>query len=204
MNLFAKVRYVLLVLLCLCKITHAQNQYVIKVFFYYGSKPAKGFEKIEKREFGGFHGGHVSFGIDTSEVSFHHVNGFHIFPHHSNLRGTYERVSIRDFMKDTASEKYTTFLIPLDSIGYHDLEQTVTRYIAKTPYDYAFFGMRCASAAYDLLSIAKVFKPKSRFGIIWSNFYPRLLRRQCFKLAAQNHFQVIAQPGRKSRIWEGE
>ena len=182
----------------------AQPSYVLKVFFLYGSKPAPGYEKIESPAFGGIHGGHVSIGVDTLNVSFHHVNGYHIFPKKSHLMGTYEQTRLSDFLKDTSTYKYTVFEIPLDSIQHSRLENTISAYLQSTPYDYAFLGMRCASATYDMLSHAGFFKFHSRFGMMCSNFYPRLLRKKLFRLAKEKHYQVRFQSGRKSRVWEND
>ena len=182
----------------------AQQFHVMKVFFLYGSKPASGYEKMESPSFGGIHGGHVSISIDTLNVCFHHVNGYHILPQSNHLKGTYEQMRLADFLKDTSSYKYTVIEIPLDSIQHSRLETTISGYLRSTPYDYAFLGMRCAAATYDMLSHAGFFKPRSRFWMMCSNFYPRLLRKKMFRLAKENHYQVRFQNGRKTRVWESD
>jgi len=191
-------------MILLCHYSMAQQPHFMQVFFLYGSKPAPGYEKLESPAFGGIHGGHVSIGIDSFDVCFHHVNGYHIFPTRKNLKGAYEQIRITDFLKDTSSYKYTVFKIPIDSSQYSRLENTLTGYLRSTPYDYAFWGMRCAAATYDMLSHAGFFKPRSRFGMMCSNFYPRLLRKKLFRLAKEKHYTVNYQNGRKSRIWEDD
>jgi len=128
MKKFSKTGFLIISFLFIITTVFAQGNFTIKVFFLYGSKPSKGYEKAEKREFGGLHGGHVSIGIDSFVVSFHHVNGYHFFPHHTNLKGVYERIGTSEFVKDTTEEKYTTFVIPLDSSQYNNLQYLVLFY----------------------------------------------------------------------------
>jgi hypothetical protein len=106
------------------------------------------------------------------------------------------------FVNDTASYKYTTFEIPITNEQYNKLNLIINNYLVKTPYDYAFFGMRCTAAAYDVLSQIGIFKTKTRIRNICSNFYPRLLRRKMFRLAHQKQFKIESHPGRKTRVWE--
>lgn len=180
-----------------------QDTNKIKVYFLYGSKPASGHKKVEPYYFGGKHGGHVSIGIDTAIVSFTNVNGFHIFAHREKLKGIYIYESLKGFLKDTAKCKYTIFEIPLMDSQYVKLKKVVLNYSnGKAPYDYAFFGMRCASATYDILSQIGLFKPKSRVGTIISNFYPKMLRKKMFRLAKKNNYTVTSYKGRKTRKWE--
>lgn len=197
-------RCIFIISVLICHISAAQQIRYIQVYFLYGSKPAKDYKKHEPNEFGGLHGGHVSIGIDSFNVSFHHVNGYHIFSKRKNLKGIYEKIPIVSFLKDTTSRKYTIFEIPLDSINYDKLRANIAAYLQKTPYDYAFYGMRCAAASYDMLSHAGILKQSSRLGIIYSNFYPRLLRKKLFRLAETQPYIVKYQQGSKSRIWEND
>jgi len=182
-----------------------QDITVIKVNFLYGSKPDRHYKNKEIKYFGGLHGGHVSIGIDTTVVGFGRYNGFHIFSHKHNMKGIFKIESINCFMQDTVYCKYTTFQIALKDSQYYKLKTVINNYLyTKTPYDYAFFGMRCASAAYDILSQIGIFEIKSRWGNILSNFYPKLLRKKMFTLSEQNNYIVTKQPGRISRKWEND
>jgi hypothetical protein len=183
----------------------AQESKNIEVFFLYGSKPSHGFKNQEKPYFGGKHGGHVSIGFDTAVVGFGPHNGFHIFAHRKNFKGAYKFEGIQAFRKDTVSFKYSTFEVPVTDSQYVKLQKILNNYLfVKTPYDYAFIGMRCASAAYDVLSQVGLFKSKSKWRNIFSNFYPKPFRRKMFKLAKKNNLKITTQNGRASRKWEND
>jgi hypothetical protein len=180
-----------------------QNIDTIQVFFLYGSKPAHGYRHTEAHLFGGIHGGHVSIGVDSIVIGFNHV-GIHLIPHKKHLAGMYKYEKLKNFVKDTVASKYTTFKIPLTNEQYDKLKYILGAYITQSPYDYAFFGMRCAAATYDVLSQIGLFPVKSRSGNVLSNFYPKLLRKKMFLLAHENLFKIISQPGKKSRKWEND
>ena len=175
---------------------------LIKVFFLYGSKPYSSNDTTEKHLFGGIHGGHVSIGIDSTIIGFHHLKGVRIFPHHKNLNGAYESYPLKQFIRDTVSKQYAEIDIPVSNTQYCNLRSTFLRYCNKTPYDYAFFGMRCTAAAYDLLSKTELVSPKSKTDNIISNFYPKKLRRHLFKIAKENNYIVYFKRGTSKRIWE--
>ena len=180
-----------------------QNQHTIKVYFKYGSKPARHFKKTEEKYFGGIHGGHVSIGVDTAVIGFSFYYGYHIFPNNKKLNGVYNFEGIHKFRKDTVGFKYTTFQISLTDTQYYKLNTIFNNYLfLRTPYDYALFGMRCAAAAYDVLSQIGIFKVRSRCCNIISNFYPKLLRKKMFKLAKKNNYTILKHAGRTSRKWE--
>lgn len=182
---------------------HAQNGKSIKVFFLYGSRPAHPNVKHEKRYFGGIHGGHVSFGIDSVVVGFTLNNYFHIFPHKKRSEGIYQSESIRKFVADSVGSKYTTFVVPISDSQYVKLKRIFHEYLfVKSPYDYAFLGMRCASASYEVMGMIGLFKLKSRMCNVLSNFYPKKVRKKMFKLAKANNYKIIKQQGRSSRKWE--
>lgn len=75
------------------EVTFAQNSSSVKVYFLYGSKPARDSRNTESKYFGGIHGGHVSIGIDSSVVGFGPYNGFHIFAHRKNLKAIFSSES---------------------------------------------------------------------------------------------------------------
>jgi hypothetical protein len=182
----------------------AQETHPLKVFFRYGSIPEIGYERIEYEETGGLHGGHVSLGLDSLEIGFTNNGRIHIFPRKGINNGIFYWTYLEDFENQIAGKKYITFVIPLNDSQYHRLRDTLMAYIANPPYDYAFFGMRCAAAAYDVLSQIGLFRPLSRTDNILSNFYPRLFRRKMFALARQKGYQIIRVRGRRTRIWEGD
>ncbi len=179
-----------------------QHDHILKVLFRYGSRPARGFEKVEKYDFGGIHGGHVCLGIDSVVIGFDSPNGFHIFPRKKNNKGFWVREEEADFMKDTIKKKYAIVQIPISDAQYLLLHTILAEYIKNPPYDYAFFGMRCASATYDVLSQIGLLEQKTYCRNIKSNFYPKLFRRKILRLAKKHGYKITRLKGRKTRQWE--
>lgn len=174
----------------------------IKVHFLYGSKPKKKFKATEIKYFGGIHGGHVSIQVGNMDYGFEPTDKVHIFPHKNNHKAGYVSNITKGAMRYDTSSKVTTFIIPLTIEQYNKLNIINQTYCKKTPYDYAFFGMRCASTAQDVLGQIGVVKKKSRFSNIVTTFYPKKLRKRLFKLAIKNNYIVIKSSGRFSRKWE--
>jgi hypothetical protein len=181
---------------------YSQEPHMLKVFFRYGSIPEIGYEYIEYEEVGGLQGGHVSLGIDSLEIGFTNVDRIHVFPNRKAPTGIFYWEYLKDFENGVADKKYVTFLIPISEEQYKKLTGLLLGYLDDPPYDYAFFGMRCASATYEVLSQIGILEQKSRVGNIISNFYPRMLRRKMAELARKNGYTVIRVKGRKTRIWE--
>lgn len=191
-----------LIFFLLLSLTFAQSIKTIKVFFLYGSKPAAGYKDQESRYFGGKHGGHVTISYDSAVVGFVPYGAFHIIAHNKDRNSIFSFQYLDEFINDTADSKYTTFEIPVTDSQYVRIKQVTADYLSATPYDYAFIGMRCASAAYDILSMAGIFRHKSKFSNILSNFYPKKLRKKLFRLAKHSNYIVTQQNGRPSRKWE--
>lgn len=182
----------------------AQETHLLKVFFRYGSIPEIGYEYIEYEETGGLEGGHVSLGIDSLEIGFTNEHVIHVFPRNDDKKGLFYWEYLKDFEEQVADKKYITFVVPLSEEQYVKLKSILMAYIDESPYDYAFFGMRCAAAAYDVLSQIGIFEHKSMTANVISNFYPRLFRRKMLLLARKKGYTVMRIKGRKTRIWEGD
>jgi hypothetical protein len=191
-----------IILLSIVPYVFGQKVDTIQVLFLYGSRPVHRYWQKEAHYFGGLHGGHVSIVMDSSVIGFRHVKGLHIIPNRKLDGGDYLSVQLKDFVKDTIAFKYISFKVPITHEQYHNLINILQAYIDKTPYDYAFLGMRCAAATYDVLSQIGLFKIKSRCGNITSNFYPKLFRKKMFILAKEKHWKINKQSGRKTRKWE--
>ena len=179
------------------KICCAQDTSFIRVNFLYGSKPAKGFEKTEAKRFGGIKGGHVNIEMDGKCLDFSPSGNCHVFPSKKNPNGKF---FIHDKLKwDTLNEKSAYIVVPVTKLQKDSLEKIFNNYSLQTPFDYAFFGNRCASASYSVLnSIGLMDKKRS----LLSNFYPKLLRKKLYKWAKQNNYYVKRFVGRDSRTWE--
>ncbi len=191
-----------IILLSIVPDIFGQKMDTIQVLFLYGSRPVHGYWHKESHYFGGFHGGHVSVVMDSFVIGFRHVKGLHVIPKRKHDGGSYINEKLKDFVKDTIASKYTSFKVPITHEQYQNLNNIFQAYIDKTPYDYAFLGMRCASATYEVLSYIGLFKIKSRCGNIISNFYPKLFRKKMFALAKEKNWKISRQPGRKTRKWE--
>jgi hypothetical protein len=173
----------------------------VKVLFVYGSKPnAKG----EDRWFGGKHGGHVSVQYRSMYASFVPDGGFHVFSSRKNIYSKFVLEYEDRFMFDTAESRYVIISVPVDSLQKLRLDSVISARLMKSPYDYAFFGMRCASAAYELFSTAGIFPSCSRKGMVRKYFYPKKLRKKLLKEAKLKNWPVYYRPGRNGRKWESD
>lgn len=180
------------------------QQHTITVHFLYGSVPAKGFEKTEKKKLGGKKGGHVTIETGDSIIGFQPKGTCHIFGEKKNANGYFKAESKKLWQNDTIASKYASVIIPVNDEQYSCVKNTFDNYLEKAPYDYAVFGMRCAAASYDVLEKAGLVKKRSRFSKWATYFYPQLLRRRLLKLAKENNYAVVKHSGRNSRVWEKE
>ena len=123
----------------------------------YGSKPKRAYKNTEPKFFGGIHGGHVFLETNNKIISFGTNNGkWHVFPHKSKSAGMYREDKSLAWRGDSAKKKITTIVIPITEEQLLKFKEIENKYFKQTPYDYAFFGMRCAAGAYDMLSNAEV------------------------------------------------
>lgn len=181
----------------------ASDSLYFKMHFVYGSKPKKAFKATEHKIFGGIHGGHVYTEVKGKIISFGPNNGqWHIFQHKKNIVGKYRVDKDLKWHGDTSKIKIATVLIPITQTQAERYKQVTDSFLLNSPYDYAFFGMRCAAAAYDVSALIGISKHKRRGYIIRHHFYPQRLRIKILKRAKKEGWQVITQEGRNTRIWE--
>ena len=193
----------LLPFILLCKIEAASAQdstNFIRINFLYGSKPAKGYKESEKKRFGGIKGGHVNIEYKGRCLDFSPGGNCHVFPSHKNPNGHF--VVNNGVRWDTLKEKSAYILVPVTSAQADSLQSIFNAYSNKTPYDYAVFGNRCASASYQALSLIGITEKRSATGNVISNFYPKLLRKKLFKWAKEHNYTLKKFEGRPSRKWE--
>jgi hypothetical protein len=181
----------------ICLGSHAGD--TVKVLFVYGSKPKI---KGEDRWFGGIHGGHVSVQYRNMYASFVPDGKFHVFASRKYVNSKFVLEYDDRFIFDTSDSRYVIICVPVDSMQKARLDSVIGQRLTKSPYDYAFFGMRCASAAYELFATAGIFPSKSRYGMLRKYFYPKKLRKKMFREAKLNNWPVYFRPGRTSRKWE--
>jgi len=179
----------------------------LHVRFLYGSKPKPEHKKVQKRWFGGTLGGHVGIQYDSKRyLSFFFEGRAHIFQHNKQKNGRYalQTDSTFNFImdKDVDSVKSLSIYIPITRIQKEKFLSISDAYIKETPYDYAFFGVRCGSSTYDVLSQIGDLKHFSYFKM-WSKiFYPKKLRWRLIRQAKKNKWLTIKKKGTHKRIWE--
>jgi len=175
--------------------------YLIKLNFLYGSKPAKGFKSTESIYFGGLKGGHVSIEAGGRVLDFMPGNN-PLLPKNSNPSGGFRLNN--SIYWDTTSSKWAFVYVPVTAEQYNKLQLLFDSLSAGTPYDYAIFGMRCAAASYDVLSMIGLFPEMPANKNIAAHFYPKLLRKKIIKWAEKNNYTIQKHEGRPSRIWESD
>ena len=178
----------------------SDTTYTIKLNFLYGSRPAKGYRQQESKLFGGIKGGHVNIEAGGRVLDFTPGNN-PLFPHNKKPSGGF---SINPSVTWDNDDKWKTIVIPVSEVQYMALQKIFDSVAARTPYDYAIFGMRCAAASYDVLSKIGLFKEYSNDKNVITHFYPKLLRKKILKWADKNNYTVISNEGRRSRKWESD
>jgi hypothetical protein len=185
---------------------NAQDSVLVRVHFLHGSKPKKEFRHTEKRWFGGVLGGHVGIEHEPNRVlNFEPVKRVHVFSRRKHINSKFsvhDTVAFYQIMGACDTVKRTIVTMKISAAQKAKLDSVATAYSSSTPFDYAFFGMRCSAAAYYVLVGAGVLKQTS-FSKTWRMiFYPKRLRR---KLESKNYGRVhsiFKTPGSLRRRWE--
>jgi len=197
-------------LACFCLAgTHvfAQDSSFIKVQFIYGSKPLKQYQATEKKWFGGISGGHVGIETDSNRVlDFHHYKSFHVFGAYNNKHSRFLCRPADEFWSGFGcpgeTVKKATIIIPVTKAQKLRFDSIKNSYLSNTPYDYAFIGMRCAAATYDILSQLGIVDRYSLKTTYMKIFYPKSLRLKLYAKAKENGWAVVKQEGSTKRKWE--
>ena len=185
----------------------AQDSSFIKVQFIYGSKPLKKYQATEKKWFGGLSGGHVGIETDSNRVlDFHHYKSFHVFTSNNNKHSRFLLRPIDEFWSGFhcpgETVKKATVIIPVTKAQKQRFDSIANSYLSSSPYDYAFIGMRCAAATYDILSQLGVVERYPLRTIYMKIFYPKSLRLRLYTKAKENGWAVVKQEGSSKRKWE--
>jgi hypothetical protein len=166
------------------------------------------------------HGGHVTVEYDHNKaLSFQPIryNGLggagHIMPrakarnYNSCFRIYPESRAwgvLGNYYNNIDSLRRAVFIIPVNAAQKHALDSLAQAYTRSTPYDYAFFGMRCASASYAFLEEAGLVSEYRRH--IWLNvFTTRDFRNALYKDYLRNKdkgWRLETTRGSLSRQWE--
>jgi hypothetical protein len=181
----------------------------IKVHFLYGSKPKKRFKATESKWFGGILGGHVGIEKDSNVVfNFVPSGSFHVFAKKKEKHSRFTTHSSDSFWTIMGSHhdsvKKLSVFIPVSAKQALLFDSLSKAYAAQTPYDYAFFGMRCGAAAYDVLAkigVVKKFRYRKTYRKI---FYPKRLRKRLIRKAKKNGWKMLKHEGSERRKWEGD
>lgn len=192
--------------LSLSIIAAEKDSVAIRVHFLHGSKPKHQYRFTEDRWFGGVLGGHAGIEFAPNQVlNFLPRARFHIFakPRLINSRfAVHDTVSFYHILGLTDSVKKTIVTITISHEQKAKLDSIVSLYETRAPYDYAFFGMRCGAAAYDVLSGAGIVKKYTFRKTYLKIFYPRKLRRRLEADAQRKSYAVYKRAGSIKRKWE--
>jgi hypothetical protein len=190
----------------------------IRVLCLYGSVPAKGYKGVEPQFRKGMftrlinlRGGHVGVetGADTV-LSFHPVrhdgpfHAGHIFNHPRHPNSIFRAVSVDRmwFMlphhyPDPDSLRRVVFVIPITPEQRRVIDSLALAYLAHTPYDYAFLGMRCASASWQILVYAGV-ATEYRHA-----FWHKIFSTRKFRYALYKEYLRKRSAGWRMYTWKG-
>jgi hypothetical protein len=186
---------------------YSQDSTYLKVHFLYGSKPLKKYKDTERKWFGGVLGGHVGIEGDSGRIlNFLRKGKFHWFAKKDNKHSMFREHATSSFYSifryDPDSVKKAIIYIPVTPQQKQQFDSIATVYLKQTPYDYAFFGMRCGAAAYDILAQLGVLTRYSYCKTYKKIFYPKKLRKRLLKKATKNNWTIIRQVGSIKRKWE--
>lgn len=189
-----------------CSIS-AQDNIYLKVHFLYGSKPLWKHKDTQKKWFGGLLGGHVGIESDSGKIiNFVRKEKFHLIAKKQDKHSRYAIHSFPDFYNifrdNVDSVKKTIIYVPITKKQKEQFDSITQQYIKETPYDYAFIGMRCGAATYELLGQLNILPKYSYTKTYLKIFYPKLLRKRLLKKANEHNWTIIREEGSRKRRWE--
>ena len=172
------------------------------IHFIHGSIPMENCIYPRKR-LGGLLGGHVEIEVEGRVYGFRLEKlPVHIFVDNSDFNSKYDVNTKEGWLKRTEYEKVTSVYLPISQKQKDKLQAILTAYLAKSPYDYAFFGTRCATATAEVLSKSGIIYRLSNVENSIAFLSPRPLRQTFLQLAREKHFLVIHKKGVDCRYWE--
>ncbi len=191
--------------LCIGSAAYAQD--ALQIYFLYGSKPASSYRSSEPKWFGGKLGGHVGIGFAADSVlNFVPSGQFHRVGHRDPKHSRYVVTDTANFWAilggSQGALKTARITIPIDSAQRQQFESIRQRYLQQSPYDYAFFGIRCASATDEILAKLGITKKRSYWGTIFGTFHPKRLRMRLLRMAGRNDWKVVRTRGSRMRVWQ--
>ena len=204
-----KIALILISCLGITNASFCQDNNFINVHFLYGSKPARAYKSVERKWFGGILGGHVGIEVENNKVfNFMKKGKVHWFSKRKTRNSRFAVHSNDEFWgifrTPAAAVKKATITIPITQKQKLQLDSITRNYLNSTPYDYAFVGMRCGAATYEILAQLGIVKPYSFQRTYLKIFYPKKLRKRLLKKAESNQWPVYREEGLISRRWESD
>ncbi len=179
----------------------------IKVHFLYGSKPKRAYQDIESKWFGGVLGGHV--GVEKNDEGILHFvpsGAVHLVGQPNNPKSRFLLSAYDEFYQIFGGKindhKKLIISIPINQEQASIYDSIALAYLSDTPYDYAFKGMRCASAVYNILDHVQLVENRSQHKTSRSVFYPRVLRKILLKKYKENNWSIHKESGSNKRKWD--
>lgn len=176
----------------------------------YGSRPLKAFKETEPKWFGGILGGHVGIeATDNQILNFIPHGKFRLVAKNKIKHSRYVVDSFHQFYSRLGgqhpdSTKQAIVIIPVTLEQKHKFDSIASGYLSETPYDYAFIGMRCGAATYEILAKLGILRQFSQAKTITKIAYPKKLRKRLLKQAEKKGWTVIRQEGTSRRKWESD
>lgn len=203
------MRTVLIIMLsCIAIPIRGEDSTYVKAHFIYGSMPGKGYRNVEKKWFGGLNGGHVGLEVGKDSIlNFGRKGKLHWIGKSRNHHSRFSITSVKRFWElfriPAADVQKLTIIIPISASQKRILDSLTRSYLANTPYDYAFMGMRCASASSEILArIGVLEKYLQGKGSRMEVFYPKILRTELIIRAKKYNWQMSYEKGTIRRKWE--
>ena len=152
-------------------------------------------------------GGSVSMQIDDSVYAFEVKEGKYMHlegaDHREHFNALFSVKNILIWELETKDSCVTSVKIPVTEQQKQILRDTYKSYLAKTPYDYAFFGMGSASAVYEVLAKAGIVLTQDSLNrYVLNAFNPRIFRKRVILWAEFNGFDVFRKEGSADVYWE--
>ena len=199
-NLFILIKSFLFIIgISFTYLSFAQD--TLTVYFLHGSKPKKAC-KTEQNWFGGKLGGHVGISINNSKIlNFLPTNGASAF-NKKEIQSKFilsTETAFWNILGVVDSVTSTVIKIPITASDKDIYNRIKKNYMDISPYSYAFFGYRCASATYDILSQLGIVQRLSDKKTVYKIFYPKKLRKL---LTKRSHYKIQTKEGTIKRKWE--
>jgi hypothetical protein len=190
-----------------------QNTTFLKVHFLYGSTPKPQHKATESKWFGGLLGGHAGIEWQNGEngkpnevLHFLPSGGFHVFCNDKKPKSAIVTNELNDFWQvfggRAKNMKKLTITIPITQDQKEQLDEISAKYQTRTPYDYAFFGMRCGASTHEILAQIGIVKKYAYRKTYMKVFIPAVLRKNLLRQAEKNNWKIERAAGTDHRKWE--